>query len=176
LPASADLTASIRREAMSYLATLSAFCTAGKDAVRGVDAGIAGKWAHILRDCRRDLASGLINIPQEDVAAYKLEPLGREDLWFSPSICSWVAAKCRAAQTGFESGFADAQRHPSTAYRVMVSLLCAKYRTYLWLIRRNHYELQLTYRWSVAACIRFVVDAVTLCTRSVFSGTSSDGI
>lgn len=161
-PAAATFRAHVAREATSYLGTISVLCTGNDTRPRGVEAGIAGKWIHMLRDFRRDVANGIFNIPSEELNDHHIVPPWTNASWSAPETRSWVERQCHRATSEFDVGLADSTHHVSGIYTVIVILLCAKYRTYLRMIYRDGYHLRREYRWSVRAHLEFIVDVLVL--------------
>jgi phytoene/squalene synthetase len=146
-PSRAELDHYIRLEASSYLRLMLAFCspTAALDDLPTPYEGIAGKWSHLLRDFRADVERGIINLSVEDAARHGIRA---ERLRAEPDaapLVGWVTERVLEAERDFARGKRNLQRNPCLRYKLVVGLLCAKYETYLAIIRRDGFRLRATY-------------------------------
>jgi phytoene/squalene synthetase len=145
LPLQTELDHYIKLEASSYLRMMLAFCcpSAAVDDLPTPYEGIAGKWIHLLRDFRIDVARGVINLSRQDAARHGIRPeqLGKEP----DALAGWVAEKVVQAQRDFARGKRELQRNPCLRYKLVVGVLCVKYEAYLALICRDRFRLRATY-------------------------------
>ena len=146
-PDQQQLSRYIELEVTSYLKTFLSFCFPEadlEDFPRPYE-GIAGKWAHILRDFIHDLESDLINLSKEDRARFQINISGKHVDAKNPYLKRWVASKVKDCEFFFQQGKQNLLSHPSLRYKVGVAILCTKYEYYLLLIKDNNYHLQVKY-------------------------------
>ncbi len=143
-PEQQQLTEHIELEVTSYLMTFFSFSCPGADLENfpRPEEGIAGKWAHILRDFLVDLKTGIINLSREENERFQInlrEVLATGD---DPGLRAWVADRVQEAERLFKRGKQNLLHLPGLRYKFGVAVLCAKYEYYLSVIKKNKYQLQ----------------------------------
>jgi phytoene/squalene synthetase len=133
-----------RLEVSSYLSAIASFCglRSAAKCPPGSGAAYGAKIAHILRDFLSDCREGQINVSQEELDAYHLDPatLGRGVLDFTGQ--RWVAANVRRAERLIRSGLDEARQTNNRRYACIVAVLAAKYQAYLSGFRSNAFVLR----------------------------------
>lgn len=152
----------IELEVTSYLKTFLSFCCPEanlEDFPRPYE-GIAGKWAHILRDFISDLKSGVINLSEEERDKFQISISGKQIESKNSNLQKWAAAKVKECELFFQQGKQNLLVHQNLRYKLGIAILCAKYEYYVYLIKKNDYHLQEKYPFNWE---QFLVSFAKLC-------------
>lgn len=136
----AELHHTFRREVSAYLIAIQYFCAQKSfGAPIGLDAGIAAKIIHILRDFVKDVKEGQINISAEDIKYYAID---------LNSICAgesvgalrdWFVVQARIAEAMLKDGLDELKLSHNTRYKLIFVLLATKYDCYLRQLRAHRF-------------------------------------
>jgi len=110
--------------------------------------GLAGKITHILRDFIKDIEENIYNISIDDYESIALDRSNAEELIKSNPFIYWVKKKVSEAEANFRLGLNNLKDHPNLKYKILVVILCFKYKLYLNKIKKDHFNLRKVYELS----------------------------
>lgn len=144
------------KEVLSYLNTFQFFCSSSKTylAIKTSPEGIAGKWAHILRDFVNDNNQKIYNLPHEDILKYDLYPFDNTDFLKDNCFKNWVKDRIEEAENKFTEGKLQIKNHPSLRFKILITMLCFKYQSYLNVIKTEKYILRDNYKITNASIVK----------------------
>ena len=116
----------------------------GRPFPEGADRIAAARAAHVthmLRDLRRDVPDGYLNVPREHPAGRELGP----DSASRPEVRDWVRSRVEEARGDFRAGKAYIDRL-DLRRKIAARWYCARFERTLDAIERDGFELRVTYR------------------------------
>lgn len=145
------------KEVLSYLNTFNLFCSTKYFAELDVShEGIAGKWAHILRDMQKDYISNLYNITFEDQIKYNINLNGLFDADNKKGFSKYVEEKTQEAFALFKHSRPFIRKYKSLRFKFIVFTLCVKYVAYLIKIKSLKFEINKSVKISITEVIKSI--------------------
>ncbi len=104
-------------------------------------AAFAAHLVHILRDLKEDIDEGFINIPKEELAAFRINLQNLDSYDFR----SWVRYRLHRAQKIFRSSKKMAKRLKNRGERISFYIYCLRYEYVMKKIKKDDYILRRSY-------------------------------